>query len=113
MLRLVACGRAEDAVRRYTGPLLPRSGSLGIELLRAELHQAVRGAALRAGGAALALWCSRDVGEGDAEALGRYVATLSPLDPVRLLVQARLARLEEPRDCNPHATSAAEHWPHG
>ena len=115
VLRLVACGRSEEAVLRYTGPLLPRSESLGIELLRAELHQTVRAAALRAGGDALAVWCGRAVGEGDAEALGRYEAGLSPLDPVRLFVQARLAQLElelAPA-CNPHATSPTGHWPHG
>lgn len=114
VLRLVARGRSEEAVLRYTGPLLPRSESLGIEQLRAELHQTVRAAALRAGGNALAAWCGRGVGEGDAEALGRYEAALSPLDPVRLFVQARLAHLELETDaCNPRATSPTGHWPHG
>ncbi len=115
VLRLVACGRIEEAVRRYTGPLLPRSESLGIEQLRAELHQTVRAAALSAGGDVLAVWCDRDVGEGDAEALDGYLATLSPLDPVRLFVQTRLAQLEleSPAPCNPRATSAVGQWPHG
>ena len=115
VLRLVACGRSEEAVLRYTGPLLPRSESLGIELLRAELHQTVRAAALGAGGDALAVWCGRSVGEGDSEALVRYEAALSPLDPVRLFVQARLAQLEleSAPACNPHATSPSGHWPHG
>lgn len=115
VLRLLACGRIDEAVLRYTGPLLPHSGSLRIELLRAELHQTVRAAALRASGDALAVWCGRDVGEGDAEALGRYGATLSPLDPVSLFVQARLAQLELEASpaCNPHATSATGHWRHG
>lgn len=114
VLRLVACGRSEEAVLRYTGPLLPRSASLRIELLRAELHQTVRAAALAAGGEALAVWCGRAVGEADAEALARYGAALPPLDPVRLSVQARLALLElETAPCNTHATPPTGHWPHG
>ena len=115
VLSLVACGRIDEAVLRYTGPLLPRSESLGIEQLRAELHQTVRAAALRAGGTARAVWCGHGVGEGDAEALGLYAAALSPLDPVRLFVQARLAQLDlgAAAACNPRATSATGHWPHG
>lgn len=115
VLRLLASDRIDEAVLRYTGPLLPRSESLEIEQLRAELHQVIRAAALRAGGTALADWCGHDVGEGDAEALGRYADTLSPLDPMRLFVKARLARLDvgATAPCNPRATSATGHWPHG
>lgn len=115
VLQLVACGRSDEAVLRYTGPLLPRSESLGIELLRADLHQTVRAAALAAGGDALAGWCRRGVGEGDAEALVRYQAELSPLDPVRPFIQARLAQLEleTASACNAHATVPTGHWAHG
>lgn len=111
VLRLAGSGRIEEAVLGYTGPLLPRSESLGIEQLRAELHQTVRAAALSAGGRALAIWCDRGAGQADTEALRRYVATLSPLDPATPCVQAHLAQLEleEAAVCNPRATSATGH----
>lgn len=90
VLSLVAGGMVVAAVARYTGPLLPRSDSLAIEIARAELHQAVRGAVLNAGGEALDRWCSGPLGESDAEALAAHVATLDPADPRVAIIEARL-----------------------
>lgn len=95
ILALVAQGRVLDAVDRYTGQLLPRSDSLAVELLRAELNQAVRWAVLRAGGPALDRWCAGPVGNSDAEALTARMARLSPTDPMVPILLARLARIAE------------------
>lgn len=92
ILALVAQGRVLDAVDRYTGQLLPRSDSLAVELLRAELNQAVRWAVLRAGGPALDRWCAGPVGNSDAEALTARLSRLGPTDPLVPILLARLAR---------------------
>ena len=49
-------GRTEEALALYSGPLLPASGSLAVEMLREELHTMMRRAVLQSGGAALESW---------------------------------------------------------
>ena len=52
-------GRTEEALALYSGPLLPASGSLAVEMLRDELHTMMRRAVLQSGGAALESWVAR------------------------------------------------------
>ncbi|MGK3648726.1 GAF domain-containing protein [Pseudarthrobacter enclensis] len=77
VLRLLQGGRVADALDAYRAPLLSRSGSLAVQLLRDRLNLAV-GSAVRAGGdaALLVRWLSTDMGAADplaVEALGRLV----------------------------------------
>lgn len=77
VLRLLHGGRVADALDAYRAPLLSRSGSLAVQLLRDRLDLAV-GSAVRAGGdaALLVRWLSTDMGAADplaVEALGRLV----------------------------------------
>ena len=93
VLARLAQGRVDDALDLYRGPLLARSDSLAVEIARAEVHQAVRGAVLRAGGEALDRWCSGPLGDSDAEALAQFVAHLPRSDPRVAIIEARLAAL--------------------
>jgi hypothetical protein len=77
VLRLLHGGRVADALDAYRAPLLSRSGSLAVQLLRDRLDLAVGSAVRAAGDAALLVrWLSTDMGAADplaVEALGRLV----------------------------------------
>jgi hypothetical protein len=77
VLRLLRDGQVADALEAYRAPLLSRSGSLTIQLLRDQLDLAVGSAARSSGDAGLLVrWLSTDTGSADfdaVEALGRLV----------------------------------------
>lgn len=78
VLRLLREGRVADALEAYRAPLLSRSGTLAVQLLRDQLDLAL-GSAVRSNGDAglLIRWLSTDMGAADfeaVEALGRLVA---------------------------------------
>jgi hypothetical protein len=82
VLRLLREGRVADALEAYRAPLLSRSGTLAVQLLRDQLDMAV-GSAVRAGGDAslLVRWLSTDMGSADSlavDALGRLVGRGDP-----------------------------------
>jgi len=82
VLRLLRGGRVAEALEAYTAPLLSRSGTLAVQLLRDQLDLAV-GSAVRASGDAslLVRWLSTDMGASDqlaVEALGRIVGRGDP-----------------------------------
>lgn len=82
VLRLLRGGRVAEALEAYTAPLLSRSGTLAVQLLRDQLDLAV-GSAVRASGDAslLVRWLSTDMGASDqlaVEVLGRIVGRGDP-----------------------------------
>lgn len=82
VLRLLRAGRVAEALEAYRAPLLSRSGTLAVQLLRDQLDLAV-GSAVRASGDAslLVRWLSTDMGASDplaVEALGRIVGRDDP-----------------------------------
>ena len=86
-------GRTEEALALYSGPLLPASGSLAVEMLREELHTMMRRAVLQSGGAALESWVGSAYGADDQEAIVRLLEQMSDDDPRRPVLQARADRL--------------------
>lgn len=82
VLRLLREGLVADALESYRAPLLSRSGTLAVQLLRDQLDMAV-GSAVRASGdsSLLVRWLSTDMGAADppaVEALGRLVGRNDP-----------------------------------
>lgn len=92
---LLRWGDVRGAVRAYTGQLLPRSDLLGIELLRRELHEAVRSAAMTVGGDALVDYCEGAPGESDLEAWQRLLARTVRGGVERAMVTAHVERLRQ------------------
>jgi hypothetical protein len=91
-------GRTEEALAFYSGPLLPASGSLAVEMLREELHTMMRRAVLQSGGAALEAWVGSANGAEDLEAIVRSLEQLPGDDPRRPVLQARADRLASELD---------------
>ncbi|KQZ88567.1 hypothetical protein ASD62_03815 [Phycicoccus sp. Root563] len=92
--RALAAGDLTRALERYAGPLRPGSGSLEVALLRAELHETLRGAVLRSGDAGLlARWVDGG-GADDVAALEALLAALPVGSLASSLYAARLARLD-------------------
>jgi hypothetical protein len=92
--RALVSGDVATAVRTYTGPLLEGSDSPEIAMLRAELHEAVRGSVLSSlDPALLEAWVGR-AGNDDVAALRALVSGMSPREPQRAVHLARLQRLE-------------------
>ena len=84
--RALAAGDLTRALERYAGPLRPGSGSLEVALLRAELHETLRGAVLRSGDAGLlARWVDGG-GADDVAALEALLAVLPVGEPRQLPV---------------------------
>jgi len=82
VLRLLREGRVADALEAYRAPLLSRSGTLAVQLLRDQLDLAV-GSAVRASldSSLLVRWLATDMGSADplaVEALGRLVGRRDP-----------------------------------
>ncbi len=92
--RALAAGDLARALERYAGPLRPGSGSLEVALLRAELHETLRGAVLRSGDAGmLARWVDGG-GADDVVALQALLTVLPAGGLASSLYAARLARLD-------------------
>lgn len=82
VLRLLREGLVAEALEAYRAPLLSRSGTLAIQLLRDQLDMAV-GSAVRASGDATLLvrWLATDMGSADflaVDVLGRLVGHGDP-----------------------------------
>ncbi len=86
-------GRTEEALALYTGPLLPASSSLAVQMLREELHTMMRRAVLQAGGAALESWVDSPHGTDDLEATLTLLDALPDTDTRRPVLQARADRV--------------------
>jgi hypothetical protein len=86
-------GNIDDALALYSGPLLPKSGSLAVEMLRDELHSMMQRAVIQAGGQALRSWVASPYGEDDLEAILTLLEELPPDDNRRPVLQARADRL--------------------
>ncbi|MDQ0770182.1 hypothetical protein QF031_002931 [Pseudarthrobacter defluvii] len=82
VLRLLREGRVAEALEAYRAPLLSRSGTLAVQLLRDQLDTAVASAVRVCGDAPLLVrWLSTDMGSGDSravDALGRLVGRGDP-----------------------------------
>ena len=74
------------------GPLLPWSQAPGVEALRLELEEALRRAVLAQGEVESLFLLAERLGE-DLEVWEALLERLSPEDPRRPIVQARVARL--------------------
>ncbi len=93
--RLVRAGNLGAALDAYSGPLLPRSGVLPIELLRDELNEAVRHAVLSAPGVGhLRRWVESDTGAMDPQAIRLLLSRLPASDSGRSCLAARLRRID-------------------
>ncbi|EMY32797.1 transcriptional activator of acetoin/glycerol metabolism [Arthrobacter crystallopoietes BAB-32] len=92
---LLTTGHIQQAVARYTAPLLSRSAMLAVEELRLELDTAVADS-VRASGSVdvLAAWLATDMGAGDTEALAALKRLVGPDDPRYLAFRPRSDRLE-------------------
>lgn len=77
MLLLLREGSVAETLEAYTAPLLSRSGTVAVQLLRDQLDLAVRSAVRSSGDAGLLVrWLTTDMGSADVEAveaLGRLV----------------------------------------
>lgn len=93
--RLVRAGNLGAALDAYSGPLLPRSSVLSIELLRDELHEGVRHAVLSAPGVVhLRRWVESDLGAMDPQAIRLLLSRLPAADSGRAYLAARLRRID-------------------
>lgn len=90
--RLLGAGDVAGAVRRYPGPLLPRSESAAIRHERDDLGAQLRRQLLHRGDVD-DLWAFAQTGEDDLEILGRLAAALPPGDPRRVAAQLRAHRV--------------------
>lgn len=92
----LAAGEVSNAVRRYAGPLLPRSVAPGIVRLRRSIAHSVRDAVIRSGSPDLmSTWTRSSWGADDYEmwlAQGRALGPGSPLLP---LIRGQLSRLDD------------------
>jgi hypothetical protein len=77
VLQLLREGRVDEALEAYTAPLLSRSGTMAVQLLRDQLDLALGSAVRSSADAGLIIrWLSTDMGAEDVEAieaLGRLV----------------------------------------
>lgn len=87
-------GDVAGALGEYSGPLLPDSLSPEVEMLRAELHEALRGAALSARDPSLLQAWIDGAGHDDVSALRALVSGLDSRHPSRAVHLARLHRLD-------------------
>ncbi|WP_407345827.1 GAF domain-containing protein [Pengzhenrongella phosphoraccumulans] len=92
--RLLRAGRLRDAFSLYSAPLLARSATLAIALLREELNSAV-GAAVRTSGQAdlIRRWCATDMGAADGAAVLALGHLVGPRDPGFLAARSRAGRI--------------------
>lgn len=91
----VRAGNLTAALESYTGPLLPRSSVLSIELLRDELTESLRHAVLSAPGVAhLRRWIETDTGAMDPQAIRLLLSRLPAADKDRAYLAARLRRID-------------------
>ncbi|WP_117238095.1 hypothetical protein [Thermus sediminis] len=91
-LRALSRGDLGEALALYRGPLLPWSQAPGVEALRLELEEALRGAVLASGRPDLLLALAERLGE-DLEVWEALLERLSPEDPRLPIARARVARL--------------------
>ncbi len=93
--RLVRAGNLAAALDAYSGPLLPRSGVLSVELMRDELTESLRHAVLSAPGVAhLRRWVETDAGAMDPQAIRLLLSRLPASDKDRAYLAARLRRID-------------------
>lgn len=93
--RSVRAGNLSAALDAYSGPLLPRSTVLPVELRRDELNEAVRHAVLSAPGtAALRRWVDTEAGSVDTQAIRLLISRLPANDRDRAYLAARLRRVD-------------------
>ena len=91
---LLRAGRAREAARLYTAPLLPRSEAPGVVEARDQLDAWVRSAVMTSGDQeALWTWLRSDSGADDTLAWKRLLAHLDFADPRRSLTVSRLGQL--------------------
>src|SRR6478609_1006517 len=91
----VRAGNLTAALESYTGPLLPRSSVLSIELLRDELTESLRHTVLSAPGVAhLRRWIETDTGAMDPQAIRLLLSRLPAADKDRAYLAARLRRID-------------------
>lgn len=88
-------GDVHGALSQYPAPLLSRSATAAVELLREELSSAVR-TALHAelSVPALTAWLATDMGAGDAIAVAALKELTGPGDPRAAVFSARVNRLD-------------------
>jgi len=92
--RLVAAGRPRDALRAYTGPLLPASDAPAIVETRALLEESLRRSILTTADAdLLARWLAHPSGADDLAAARARVAVLPCGDPQRAAATAIAAAI--------------------
>lgn len=93
--RHVRAGDLTAALESYSGPLLPRSSVLSIELMRDELTESLRHAVLSAPGVAhLRRWIETDTGAMDPQAIRLLLSRLPAADKDRAYLAARLRRID-------------------
>lgn len=93
--RSVRAGNLSAALEAYSGPLLPRSTVLPVELRRDELNEAVRHAVLSAPGtAALRRWVDTEAGAADTQAIRLLMSRLPANDRDLAYLAARLRRVD-------------------
>jgi hypothetical protein len=96
---LLRSGRVAEAVRAYTGPILPESSVPAIVEARERLDLELRQACLAAEGTALlAAWIDTPSGRDDIEACRTLVRALPEGDPDAPAVVSRLRRLAREAD---------------
>ncbi len=93
--RQIRAGNLTAALESYSGPLLPRSSVLSIELLRDELTESLRHAVLSSPGVAhLRRWIETDTGAMDPQAIRLLLSRLPAADKDRAYLAARLRRID-------------------
>lgn len=91
----LAARQTGDALRAYSGPLLPHSEAPGVVRRRSELEYDLRGAVLGSGRADLMVaWTRSRWGAEDLPMWQSQQAVLPPDSPLRPAVDAAVARLE-------------------
>lgn len=95
VMELLRQGKVREALDAYSGPLLPRSSLICVELLREELNLAV-GAAVRSSGSPelISRWLATDMGSGDAGAVEALEQLLGPSHPRCSAFRARIDLLD-------------------
>lgn len=96
----LVAGDVEGAVRRFRGPLLPRSVAPGIVSLRDALTEQLRAAVVHSRRQDLmSAWTRSLWGADDYELWQRQLDLYSPGSPLWSLAQAQLARLDRELGC--------------
>ena len=91
----LAAGDLAEALRRYRGPLLPRSEAPGVVEVREDLQRALRAAILAAGEPEFMLdWTRTRWGSDDLPVWQRLCAVLPSGSPLRPIAAATAARLD-------------------